>query len=119
MNVCVYLRDVVDENHFHNCVHESEKAVLVPAGVPVMFSNQTIIVASCSRDYCEIRRTFNSTPGPSRDIPCILVRRTRAFQECGQILKKPHYTVYKVQLSKKSMQARFSSPAITCTGLHC
>ena len=29
-NVWVYLRDVIDENRFHNCVGESEKAVLVP-----------------------------------------------------------------------------------------
>ena len=26
----VYLRDVTDENRFHNCVCESEKALLVP-----------------------------------------------------------------------------------------
>ena len=30
MNICSYLRDVVDENHFHSCVHESQKALLVP-----------------------------------------------------------------------------------------
>ena len=28
--MCVYLRDVIDENRFHNCVRESEKAQLVP-----------------------------------------------------------------------------------------
>ena len=27
--MCVYLRDVIDENRFHNCVRESEKALLV------------------------------------------------------------------------------------------
>ena len=27
------------------------------------------------------------------NIPCIFVRRTRAFQECGQILEKPRYAV--------------------------
>ena len=27
--MCVYLRDVIDENRFHNCVCESEKALLV------------------------------------------------------------------------------------------
>ena len=26
----VYLRDVIDENRFHNCVGESDKALLVP-----------------------------------------------------------------------------------------
>ena len=26
----VYLTDVIDENRFHNCVGESEKAILVP-----------------------------------------------------------------------------------------
>ena len=26
----VYLRDVIDENRFHNCVGESEKTLLVP-----------------------------------------------------------------------------------------
>ena len=30
VNICSYLRDVVDENHFHSCVHESQKALLVP-----------------------------------------------------------------------------------------
>ena len=28
--MCVYLRDVIDENRSHNCVGESEKALLVP-----------------------------------------------------------------------------------------
>ena len=27
--VCFYLRDVIDENPFHNCVHESEKALFI------------------------------------------------------------------------------------------
>ena len=26
----LYLRDVIDENRFHNCVGQSEKALLVP-----------------------------------------------------------------------------------------
>ena len=29
-NTWVSLRDVIDENRFHNCVRESEKALLVP-----------------------------------------------------------------------------------------
>ena len=29
-NMSVYLRDVIYENRFHNCVGESEKALLVP-----------------------------------------------------------------------------------------
>ena len=29
-NMCIYLTDVNDENRFQNCVHESEKALLVP-----------------------------------------------------------------------------------------
>ena len=28
--MCVYLRGVIDENRFHNCVRESEKALLLP-----------------------------------------------------------------------------------------
>ena len=28
--MCVYLIDVIDENRFHNCVRESEKALFVP-----------------------------------------------------------------------------------------
>ena len=27
--MCVYLCDVIDENRFHNCVGESERALLV------------------------------------------------------------------------------------------
>ena len=27
----VYLRDVIDENRFHNCVGESEKALFSPS----------------------------------------------------------------------------------------
>ena len=30
VNICSYLRDVIDENHFHRCVRESQKALLVP-----------------------------------------------------------------------------------------
>ena len=38
-----------------------------------------------SRDHSDIRRTLNSTPGPSPcHIPCILVRGTRESQEGGQ-----------------------------------
>ena len=38
-----------------------------------------------SRDYRDIRRTLNSTPGPSPcHIPCILVRGTRESKEGGQ-----------------------------------
>ena len=29
MNICSYLRDVINENHFHNCARESQKALLV------------------------------------------------------------------------------------------
>ena len=48
-----------------------------------------------------------------RDIPCILVGTTRASQECGQILKKPWYTVYKVLLTKNSLWAQFCFLAVT------
>ena len=59
-----------------------------------------------SRDYLDVRRTFNSTPGPSPcHIPCILGRGTRESQEGGQILEKPCYTVYKVPLTRNSLRA--------------
>ena len=59
-----------------------------------------------SRDYPDVRRTFNSTSGPSPcHIPCILVRGTRKSLEGGQILEKPCYTVYKVPLTKNSLRA--------------
>ena len=43
--MCVYLRDVIDENHSRN---ELEKALFscFQLGVPVAFSNQTMTVAS-------------------------------------------------------------------------
>ena len=58
-----------------------------------------------SRDHRDIRRTLNSTPGPSPcHIPCILVRGTRESQEGGQRLEKPCSSVYKVPLTKNSLQ---------------
>ena len=38
-------------------------------------------------------------------MPCILVGTTPATQECGQIMEKPRYTVYKVPLTKNSLRA--------------
>ena len=41
----VYLRDVIDKNcfhHVHNCVHESEKALLVPVSTHCLPSLQKI-----------------------------------------------------------------------------
>ena len=57
-----------------------------------------------SRDYCDIRQTLNSTPGPSRP-HTMHISTTRAFQECGQIWEKPRYTVNGVPLTKNSLQA--------------
>ena len=58
-----------------------------------------------SRDYCDIRKTLNSTPGLRGHTPCILVGITRASQECGQIWEKPRYIVNRVPLTKNSLQA--------------
>ena len=57
-----------------------------------------------SRDYCDIRQTLNSTPGPSRP-HTMHISTTRAFQEGGQIWEKPRYTVNGVPLTKNSLQA--------------
>ena len=38
---------------------------------------------------------------------------TQASQECGQILEKPWYTVYKVLLTKNSLWAHFCFLAVT------
>ena len=57
-----------------------------------------------SRDYCDIRQTLNSTPGPSRP-HTMHISTKRAFQEGGQIWEKPRYTVNGVPLTKNSLQA--------------
>ena len=53
--------------------------------------------------------TLRSTPGPSRPVhghmPCILVGRTKASQECGQILPKPPLYTKKVSLIMNSLRA--------------
>ena len=41
---------------------------------------------------------------------CILVCRTLASQECGQILEKPCYAIYNVPLTKNSLQ----TPLVAC-----
>ena len=48
-------------------------------------------------------------------IPCISIRRTKASQECGQIVGKPRYTVYNLLLTtppRIRLRARFCSPAM-------
>ena len=59
-----------------------------------------------SRDYRDIRRTLNSTSGPSPcHISCILVRRRRESQKrWTEILEKPCSSVPKVPLTKNSLQ---------------
>ena len=65
-----------------------------------------------SRDYCDIIRTLNSTPGLRGHIPfiqCILVGVT---QECEQIEKKSRYTVKSMPLTKNRWRLLLS-PATT------
>ena len=45
-------------------------------------------------------------------IPRYLVGTIRASRECGQILEKPRYTVYKVPLTRESLRAHFCSPTM-------
>ena len=49
----VYLRDVTDENHFHNCVGESHKAHLVPVS-----KNELLRIMSAET---ELNNTVNNT----------------------------------------------------------
>ena len=49
----VYLGDVIDENRFHNCVGESEKALLVPVS-----KNELLRIMSVET---ELSNTVNNT----------------------------------------------------------
>ena len=49
----VYLRDVIDENRFHNCVCESEKALLVQVS-----KNELLRIMSVET---ELNNTVNNT----------------------------------------------------------
>ena len=75
-----------------------------------------------SRDYRDIRRTLNSTPGLRSHIPCTLVGTSRAFQECEQNREKSRYTVKRVPLTKNRLRGPFvarkkrSSEAILTKG---
>ena len=49
----VYLRDVIDKNRFHNCVRESDKALLVP-----LSKNELLRIMSLET---ELNNTVNVT----------------------------------------------------------
>ena len=58
-----------------------------------------------SRDYCDIRRTLNSTPGPLRPHTMLISRCNTSIPRMWTDLGKPRYTVNRVTLTKNSLQA--------------
>ena len=60
-----------------------------------------------SRDYCDIRRTLNSTPGPSRPNTMHISRHNTSIPRIWTDSGKSRYTVHRVALTKNRLGAPF------------
>ena len=63
-NICLKLRDVIDENRFHNCARESEKALSDPVSTISLRTVDTALFAGRIASRADVLRGSSSAPVP-------------------------------------------------------